>query len=339
MIDALAQANAAREANRPDEAIALYRQVLKTSPANAEAWWYLGLLLYEKDKHTEAAQAFSKVAVQQPKQGAGWAMLGITEYRNGRYDQALAHLRKAHSLGVPPLNNLDKVARYHLVALLNRSGEHDLASGLLLMFVRDAAITPSVKKVAGIAALGMKVLPEEIKPEQREPITIAGEASMLAWQKRNPEARAEGTKLLARYPKLANVHYLMGYLLLLENDGNCVDYFKRELELDPEHVPARLQIAYELLRRGEAAAGLPYAEEAIQRAPANFVGRNIYGRILLDLDRADEAVRELEHAVKLAPGSAEAHFHLASAYNRAGRKQDAARHREIFSKLEQARSK
>ena len=335
----LQQANAAREANRPDDAIRLYRQVVRATPGNAEAWWYLGLLLYEKDQHIDAAQAFRRVADVQPKQGAGWAMLGLAEYRNRQYTRALSHLRIAHSLGVPKLNNLDKVARYHLTALLNRSGDHDLASGVLLSFVAEAAVTPLVKQAAGIAALRLRNLPEELPPPMQEPVALAGEASILAWQKRFGDAKVEAQKLLNKYPQLPNVHYLMGYVMLLDNDERCIDLFKLELALDPEHVPARLQIAYELLRRGEAKAALPYAESAVKREPGSFVAHNIYGRILLDLDRATEAMRELETAVKLAPGSPEAHFHLASAYNRAGRKEDAARHREIFSKLDQARKK
>jgi tetratricopeptide (TPR) repeat protein len=337
--DLLAQANAAREANRPVEAIGLYRKVVQAAPANTEAWWYLGLLQYETGEAKAAADAFLKVTSQQPKRGAGWAMLGLAQYGYRDYAGALASLRRAQALGLPAMNNLDKVARYHLAALLNRSGEHDLASGLLMSFVSGGAVTPRVTEAAGIAALRMPSLPEEIAAENREAVALAGEASILAWQKRLAEAREKSAELLAKHPNQANANYLMGYVLLLANNEGSVAYFQRELERDRGHVPARLQIAYELLRRGEAAAGLPYAAEAARLAPDHFVARNIHGRILLDLGEVPQAVRELEAAVKLAPGSPEAHFHLSSAYNRAGRKSEAARHREIFSKLEAERGK
>ena len=335
--DLLTQANQAREANRPDEAIALYRKAVRANPAATEAWWYLGLLLYEKDRNAEASAAFAKVAAHQPKQGAGWAMLGVSQYRARHYDAALKSLRTAQTFGVPSMNNLDKVARYHLAALLNRSGEYDLSSGLLMSFVQQSAVTPLVKQAAGISALRLAMVPEDIPPDKAEAVELAGDATVLAWQKRVAEAKEAGAKLLSKYPNMPNAHYLMGYLCLVANDPAAVDEFRKELASDPSHVPARLQIAYELFRTGDAAQARRYAEQAAKMEPGNFVAHSIYGRILLDLNQLADATRELETAVKLAPGIPEAHFHLASAYNRAGRKEDAARHRAIFSKLEGAR--
>jgi tetratricopeptide (TPR) repeat protein len=338
VMDALAQAHAAREANRTADAIRLYKQVVRTAPASTEAWWYLGLLQYDLGKSLDAIQAFSKVTEQQPKRGAGWAMLGLAQYQRQDYRGALESLRRAQAFGVPPLNNLDKVSRFHLATLLNRFGEYDLSSGLLMSFVSGDAVTPQVQQAAGIAALRLAVLPEELAADDKEPVAIAGEAAVLVWQKRIAEAKSKAIELLTKDASRPNANYLMGYVLLIANDDSCLDYFKKELERDPAHVPARLQIAYELLRRGDAAASLPYAAEAAKREPRNFVARDIYGRILLDLNRTKEAISELEIAVKLAPGSPEAHLHLASAYMRASRKMEAARHRDIFTKLEAERS-
>lgn len=338
MIDLLAEAHAAREANRPSDAIRLYQQVVRAAPSNTEAWWYLGMLQYETGDAASAIEAFVHVTKQQSKRGAGWAMLGLAQYRKRDYADALTSLRTAQSFGVPALNNLDKVARYHLAALLNRSGEHDLSSGLLMSFVSADAVTPRVTQAAGIAALRLTVLPEEVSEAQRVVVALAGEAAILAWRKRVDEAKAKAAELLRNYPDQPNANYLMGYVLLLANHDGCVEYFRRELKRDPAHVPARLQIAYELLRRGQGAAGLPYAAEAAKREPENFIARNIHGRLLLDLGQVPAAIQELEAAVKLRPRSSEARLHLASAYTRAGRKTDAARERQNFSKLEREQS-
>ncbi|MBZ5581722.1 MAG: tetratricopeptide repeat protein, partial [Acidobacteriia bacterium] len=58
------------------------------------------------------------------------------------------------------------------------------------------------------------------------------------------------------------------------------------------------------------------------------------GRALLAADRNAEAAAELETAVKLSPGSREAHYSLASAYSRIGRKDDAAREQAEFRRLD-----
>ena len=64
-----------------------------------------------------------------------------------------------------------------------------------------------------------------------------------------------------------------------------------------------------------------------------FIG---LGRTLLPDNRAADAIQPLETAVKLDPASAVAHFNLATAYSRTGRKSDAARE---FGLLKQASEK
>jgi predicted Zn-dependent protease len=77
----------------------------------------------------------------------------------------------------------------------------------------------------------------------------------------------------------------------------------------------------------------------VQLAPKLYAARNVLGRVLLDLGQVDRAIKELEEGVKLAPASPEMHFALARAYTRAGRKEEAARERETFKKLQDEYSK
>jgi len=76
------------------------------------------------------------------------------------------------------------------------------------------------------------------------------------------------------------------------------------------------------------------------RTPAVFVfnpfaeGHVALGRALLAKENPTRAATELEIAVKLAPGSPDARFSLASAYSRLGRKEDAARELAEFKRLE-----
>src|SRR6266496_3039123 len=57
-----AQANQARESNRTQEAIALYRKALGLRPKWDEGWWYLGTLLYDGDSYADAIEPFKQAA-------------------------------------------------------------------------------------------------------------------------------------------------------------------------------------------------------------------------------------------------------------------------------------
>ncbi len=331
------RAIAAREAGQLPESSRLLQQHLRAQPKDPEAWWYLGLNAYDRDEYTPCAEAFSRVYALDAKNAGAAAFLGLCEFRLGQHEKSFAHLVMARQTGLIPGSELEKVAHHHYLMLLNKLGQFELAASLLANAARATPDLPFLETMCGIAALRQKLLPMEVPEDLKQPVKLAGRATLLAFQRRNSEALAAGRELLAQFPALENVNYVMGYLTLLDQSPESIPYFQKEIELHPAHVQARLQVAYEYLKRGEAAQGLPYAAEAARLAPKDFTARNIHGRLLLDLGKPQDALPELEAATRLAPNSPEAHFHLSNAYNRLDRKEDARRHREIFSRLEKER--
>jgi predicted Zn-dependent protease len=61
--------------------------------------------------------------------------------------------------------------------------------------------------------------------------------------------------------------------------------------------------------------------------------------LLLDVDKYQEAIPQLEIARKSFSSDPKVYFALGSAYARAGRKEDAARARTRFERLSQAQTK
>jgi tetratricopeptide (TPR) repeat protein len=331
------QALAARESNRLEESIRLYERLVKQRPQTAEAWWYLGLNYYDLDRYPECERAFAELVKHDKTNGPAWALRALCEFQNGKFEDAFQHIVRGKALGIPQRTEIERVAHYHYLQLANKTGRFELGASLLTDVARSQPDLPALVEMAGLNALRIPLLPPEIPAETREPVLLAGRAAVLAWQRRAPEAKKQARQLLEKYPQLPNVRYLMGYLALLENEEESIEWFQKEIQISPDHVQARLQIAYEYLKRGEAGKGLPYAEQAARLAPQDFTAHNIRGRLLLDLGRLDESIAALETAVKLMPASPETHYSLASAYARAGRKLEAARHREIFTELEKAR--
>ena len=179
----------------------------------------------------------------------------------------------------------------------------------------------------------MPMLPPELPAGKRELVFQVGRAVYDTGARRVAEARRGWEELIEKFPAEPNIHYLYGGFLLLSDADAAIREWKRELEISPKHVPARLQLAYEYLKRQDAAQALPYAEQAVQLEPASFIARNALGRVLVESGDVRRGIAELEMAVKLAPQSPENRVALASAYSKAGRKEDAARERAEFLRL------
>lgn len=327
---------AARQAELLEEAIRIYSEVVKLAPRKAEAWWYLGLAHYDLDHYAEAERAFARLVVLDPQHGAALAMLGLAEYQNGKYDLALKHLLAAKTARepLPPGSEMDTVARFHLIALLNRAGQHDLASVLLQEFAKEKEETPLLVQAAGINLLRLTCLPGQVPAADREAVELAGRATLQAWKGRHDEARKTARLLAEKFPARANVHYTLGFVHLMAADDDAMAAeMEKELAVSPGHVPARLQLANYWLKQGEAARGLPYARQAVELAPNHFVAYQMLGRLLLDLGELKESIQALERAVKLAPECLQCHTVLANAYARAGRAADAEKQLKLREEI------
>ncbi|PYT31269.1 MAG: hypothetical protein DMG58_12605 [Acidobacteria bacterium] len=333
------EAAQAREHERLEEAVQLYREAVRLRPAWKEGWWYLGTMFYDQDRYEEARVALRRFTVLDPKVAAGWAFLGLCEYEAKAYDQALAHLQQATALGLDGNSQLHTVTQYHAAMLLTRSGKFEGALEILMRLGERGSEMPSVVEAAGIAGLRKPLLPVELLPTERELVLQVGRAVMDTGARRPVEAQKEFENLVASYPKTSNIHYLFGSFLMISDPDAGLKELKKELEIAPRSVPALLQIAFEYLRRGDAAMALSYARQASEIDPESFVAHNALGRALVDSGDLDGGIKELELSKKQAPGSPQTRIALASAYAKVGRNEDAAHERAEFLRLKQLAKK
>lgn len=330
------QADQAREAGQFEEAIRLYRQAVATRPQWVDGWWHLGTLLYDQDRYAEAIPAFKKTAALQPKAAAPVAMQGLCEFRVADYDNALAHIRQAWKLGIVNNKELERVLRYHEGQLLLLKGEFEAAQNLFAALSYDNVNTEDLIIAHGLASLRRPTIPSQISRDYRDRDLIrrVGFAEHQSAQLNGADARQEYARVAADYPTVPNVQYAWGsFLLNQRNDEAALAAFEKELQNFPEHVMARLQIAYIRLKNKEAAAGLKPAQEAVQLHPRLPLGHYILGRVLFDIGQNDKAITELEVARRMAPNEARVHFTLSRAYAKAGRKAEAEQARETFTRL------
>jgi tetratricopeptide (TPR) repeat protein len=334
--EASRRASAARDGGDAKEAIRRYREGVRLRPSWDEGWWYLGALSYEQGLGAQASRAFARFVALKPDSGPGWALLGLSEFQAKNYAASMRHLAHGLSLGSVGNAEIRDAVYYHMAVLRIRASQFELAVEPLSALARAKTETPDLIGACGVFLLRMPLLPTDVPEESKELVQMAGRAAFGALGLK-PGASGRFEEVIARFPDAPNLHYGYGAYLLQQGEDRSADAlaeFRKEIETNPSSVYAPLEIAFELLKRGEHAEALPYAESAVRIAPGLFAGHHALGRALVETGEVPRGVRELEEAVRLAPQSPEMRASLARAYVMAGRRQDAEKVREEYKRLQ-----
>ena len=340
------RAHAAADANRIPEAIHLYQDATALRPSWSEGWWSLGTMFFDSNQFIKARDAFLHfVSVEQRQPGPGFGMLGLTEFELKDYRNALAAVERGRKLGLGDnpafvnrvlfidgiLNNdfgLPEIALVRLTRVANQlAAEHPEAP-------KDAVLGDTeLLDAFGLAALRIEQLPKKISAQRTALVRQAGHAQALIALQDRVAAGQEIKELVEQNPAAPGVHYMYGIYLLKEDPTSATTEFRREIEVSPQNVAARIELALAFLRTSDYKQGLPYAQKAVALAPDNFVAHVACGRLWLGLGTTDRALRELRTAVRLSPGSPDAHFALSRALTEAGQSGEAAKERAEFERL------
>ncbi len=334
------QAGEARDADRLDEAAALYTKALAIQPKWIEGWWSLGTIEYDRDHYAKAALDFEKVIALDSSNGTAHAMLGLCQFELGKDDLALKNLLAAEHFGVAKDDRLRNVALYHMGILQLRAKKFGDAKETLGHLAVDRIRTKELVVALGLAAL--LLTPGQAPPEGTPGARVverAGQAEVLLDSNEFDQAKQQYAQLAAEFPDYPNLHFAFGRLLLETHDTDqAISEFQRELQRDPKNVNSMLEIAA-VLRMTDPQAALNYAIEAAKLAPQLPFAHYILGLLRFDTGDPAGAIPELEIAQKAFPQEAEVYFSLGNAYGRAGRKADAAKARAEFARLKAEEAK
>jgi tetratricopeptide (TPR) repeat protein len=325
------QADAARAADRLNEAEALYAKGVRLDPAWSEGWWSLGSLLYDQDRFAEAQDAFKRFVATTPSPGPGYAFLALCEFETRDFEGSLKHFQAWAKVGSPGNDALLDVAGYHWALLMTRKAEFEQALYLLAAKAKKLGDTPALTEAMGLASLRMANLPEDYPPQKREAVWLAGKAALYCARQDYPRSDMYAQRLATRYGGEANVHYLLGTLLGFQRRfPEAAEEYKKELQVSPENTAATVELALAQLENSKPEEALPLAERAVGREPQNARAHLAYGKALLAAERVSEAAHELELAKELAPDSPAVRSVLANAYLRLGRVKEAKRESQAF---------
>jgi Tfp pilus assembly protein PilF len=153
------------------------------------------------------------------------------------------------------------------------------------------------------------------------------------------EAQKEYRGILKQSPNLPGIHFRLGRTLLSvpnptpDAASEAKKEFEQELQIDPSNAGAEYVLG-ELARQSqqwdEAVKRFSRAAKLDPQFGEAFLG---LGSSLLSEKQYADAIAPLERAVKLEPRNPDAHYSLAMAYTRAGRKQDGEKEFAIHQRI------
>jgi tetratricopeptide (TPR) repeat protein len=329
------KARQAYEADRPEEAAELFSRAVELRPDWAQGWWALGMIEYQRDRYAECRDALARMVKLDPSAPAGFALLGLCEFRTKQYDASFQHLKKAHTMvpitqaGGPLLD----ISDFHLALLLNQQGAFEMAQEILMRVARKVHNNPEMMTAAGLPALRMPIFPEEIPANQRDVVTMAGKAFWDLATQSPDDAEADFKALLTKYPKFPNVHYFYGTYLAARYPEQCVPEFLQELTINPDSVPARVQLSLRYALEGKLDDALKSAREAVALSPDSVGAQLALAKAFRAQGDNEGALAAFLVAERLDPVSPSIRLYVVSAYRALDRIDEMRRENAEYERL------
>jgi len=281
------------------------------------------------------------VAQTKPPDESSIARAAIKVAQAGRCQEAVPGLKKASRLTDKDLRRSAGFAGVRCAMILNQTG---MALDFLYLLNREFPRDPEVLYVSVHTYSDLSTRSAQqlatIAPNSAQAHELNAESQEV--QGKWDLAQKEYHAVLQQNPRQPGIHFRLGRLLLSKPNppptvaDDAKKEFQQELEIDPNNAGAEYVL-------GELARQAQQLDEAIQhfsraaKLDAGFGDAFLgLGSSLMSQRKFSEAVPPLETAVKLEPQNPVAHYNLAMAYARSGRKEAAdkefALHREMMQK-------
>lgn len=325
------------------EAEAAWHAVLKTHPADAEAYAHLGLLEARQEHYKEAVPFYRKALALNPSMPGLRLNLGLALFKSGA-------LRDAADTFTPLLksqpDSSPEALRLTTLIGLARYGSGDYAAAV--PYLRKAMASEPQNLPFRLALAHSCLWSKQyqcvldvyheillLNAESAEADMLAGEA--LDEMKDKAGAAQQFRAAVKADPKEPNVHFGLGYLLwgLLQFD-EAIQEFQAELANNPDHPQALTYLADSYIKLNRPEPATPLLEKAISIDPGIELAHIDLGTLYGDAGRKNDALRELKTAEKLSPDDENVHWHLARFYQAAGRKEEAKAEFEKTKTLQKA---
>jgi tetratricopeptide (TPR) repeat protein len=164
-------------------------------------------------------------------------------------------------------------------------------------------------------------------------------AEALEMQGKWDQAQTQYEDMLSKNPNEPGIHYLLGRLLLSKPQGDAAaieqakGQFEKELQIDPKNAGAEYILGEMAKQAGQCAEAVPHFTRASKLDPTFGDAYMSWGFCLVMLKQYEEAISPLQMATRLEAGNPAAHYNLALAYSRSGKRDEAEKEFAIHRKM------
>jgi tetratricopeptide (TPR) repeat protein len=288
-----AQAMAAK--GHLDQAMNALNQLATQTPEPAGVERLRGVIFYQKEQLSEAADTFSKAIAQDANDRESTEMEGVTLFRLGRPQDALPYLEKAHAA----VQNANIDPQYVLGLCYSDVARYD-----------DA-------RHAFAAQYGFQ-------PDSAEAYLLAGR--LFLRRELRDQAVAQAQKALELNPRLPLAHQLVGEAALSRGDvEGAIKELEAERAINPLNGELYDRLGDAYLRDGQYDDAQQALNRAVLLEPSATGPYILLGQTFLKLKDPIQALHYLAHAEKMDPSNYITHNLLGQAYKATGQVAEANR--------------
>jgi len=301
----LAEASQLAAKGKLDQALAQLDTLAKAQPEETGVEKLRGMILYQKDRLTEAGTAFARAVQQDATDREAVEMLGVTLYRLNRPEQAIPLLEQAEAV---PVAGANVEPRYVLGLCYTDAKRYD-----------DA-------RRAFAAQFGFP-------PESAEAYLVT--ARLFLRREFPDQAREFAQKAVELNPALPGAHQLLGEIALAKADlPLAVKELEAEQKLNPLDGPMYDRLGDAYVRNGQFEQARVALNKAVLLEP-NATGPYILlGEALVKLGQPVQALHYLSRAAAMDPGNYVTHNVLGQAYRALGEMAEANREYKLAVEIQ-----
>jgi serine/threonine-protein kinase len=313
-----------------EEAVAVFRDLIRLSPANPRHHVCLAETLRsrgrarEADQTVDAAIAAARDAIRLDPDDPGLhTVLGIALDERGQPDQAIAEYRE-----VIRLRPDDASAHAHLGHTLGKEGHDQEAIAELRAAIRLLPDDHQAHLFLG-QVLDHQGRPDEAIAELRTAIRLQPDHAVphfnlghtLFHQGRVDEALAEYREAVRLQPDNAAALCNLGAILcdFKRDYGAAIASFRAAIRYQPGDVTAHYNLGNALVQSRRLEEAIAAYRAAIRLRPDHAHLHYVLGLTLADQGKHEPAIAAYREAIRLRPGLAHVHYHLGNALVGAGR--------------------